>query len=313
MHATSVGIALAAYRPEPLTFAEQLRSIQKQTFRDWICVMTFDSPLAELASAPGLAPFREDPRFRWVENPQRLGHKKNFERAIQLALAEGVDAIGCSDQDDVWYPAKIARSVEALRKAGPLSLVHTDMHVLGPDGRIGAQTAWELERRGVQHVSPRDLLVRNVVAGCAMLMDAELVRRFPVIPEGAAYHDHWYALVASVHGGVHAIHEPLYAYRQHAENVLGVTPFPGIFATGEHNGIGKIARKCLSGWRFSQALEQAARQAGLPLPDENSHAARFLALGISRLKDDPALARACFARSFGKILGNLEDLLHGRS
>ena len=51
------------------------------------------------------------------------------------------------------------------------------------------------------------------------------------IPAEFEYHDHWLAVVASVHGGVHAVHEPLVRYRQHGGNVVGVTPYPGFLVS----------------------------------------------------------------------------------
>src|SRR5687768_1758619 len=106
-----VGIALAAYKPPTEVFEEQLKSIQDQTYTNWVCVMTFDSSLEETLASPKIAVFKKDSRFIWLENPVRLGHKKNFERAIQETLRHSVDAIACSDQDDVWYLNKIENCV----------------------------------------------------------------------------------------------------------------------------------------------------------------------------------------------------------
>src|SRR5262249_13445241 len=130
---TRIGIALAAYRPRPDYFAEQLASIVAQTFRDWICVITFDSPMAETRAHPLIRPFAEDSRFVWMENETRLGARDNFGKAIQTVLGLGVDAIACSDQDDRWYPDKLATEGDALRRAPSMSIVHCDMHLLYDD------------------------------------------------------------------------------------------------------------------------------------------------------------------------------------
>ncbi|MCM2279299.1 MAG: hypothetical protein NDJ89_14585 [Oligoflexia bacterium] len=301
-----LGIALAAYRPEPGILAAQLDSIRQQDFSDWICVITCDSPLSAFINNPALASAREDARFKWLENPNRLGPRKNFERAIQEVLKLGVDAICCSDQDDIWYPNKLSASVRALEQAPPLSLVHCDMHAL-QDGQTSRETVWEMERRGVRNTQPHHLMVRNVVAGCAMMFDPELARRYPVIPEGVDYHDHWYALCAAFHGGVHPLPEPLYAYRQHEANQLGITPFQGILEdSGKDHS---ILSKCEDRYRWSCAVIKGAIAGGLPVTSAQrllflfrwDLGLLFLALGFRHLRSDPALSRACIARAVGKF------------
>ena len=314
MQIKRVAIALAAYEPNVKFFAEQLKSIQDQSFTGWICVLTLDSPLASLRSEAALAHYFADSRFVWIENPMRLGHKRNFEKAIQLCLERGVDAIGCSDQDDVWYSEKLAKSVAALEKAGPLSLVHCDMHIM-KEREIESQTAWQIEKRGVHNTYPEHLFVRNVVAGCSMLIDAELVRRFPRIPEAADYHDHWYALVASFYGGVHPIRQPLFAYRQHEVNVVGMTPYRGLFWMPKTSA-GGVLEKVQRCWSRSHELALAAKEEGLPLTSKQIRAfvfrkdlgASLFFLGLKSIGSDQALARACFARAAGKPLSLVHSM-----
>ena len=307
-----VGIALAAYQPEPRFLAEQLHSIQVQSFRDWACVITSDSPLKPIIKNQLIAPFRLDSRFIWVENRTRLGYPKNFERAMQLTLNHGVDAVACSDQDDVWYKEKLAVSVERLEKAGRLSLVHCDMHAL-QDGKVVDGSVWESEMRGVRNATAIHLLIRNVVSGCGMLIDAELVRRFPEIPEEAKYHDYWYALVASLYGGVHAISQPLYAWRQHGSNVLGLREPRTPFMPPMEKNIFDFLQKVKAHWLRRRAFALAARRAGLPLSgwrwnmflNPVDFGFSILILGLYYHRKDPTLSRACFSCGVGKILNFL--------
>lgn len=304
-----VGIALAAYQPKIDFFVEQLRSIQAQTFEEWVCVITFDSPLAEVLVDSRIRSLKEDHRFVFLENRERLGPKKNFERAIQLALNYGVDAIACSDQDDIWYPEKLKVSVDELNRVGRGSLIHCDMHLL-VDGEVHEKTGWDIERRGIYNTKTKHLLVRNVVSGCAMLFDVELARKFPVIPDEVEFHDHWYALVASKHGGVYPIDQPLYLYRQHGANEVGVSPFVGRFAMQQKLGFVKIVKKCQKGWIKSKALATALKKTGLVLSIcEKLIFLRQIDLGFGLFLmssmnyfGDPPLARAAFIRAIGKFV-----------
>ena len=304
----TIGIALAAYRPNPEYFSAQLKSIQDQTFLRWTCYITSDSPLEEIFNSELLEPFRKDPRFVWSENEVRLGHKKNFERAMRLS-ADTADAVAPSDQDDIWYPEKLETCRAALESGGALSLVHSDMHVLQGATRL-SETAWMIEKRGVWNCSPAELLVRNVVAGCGLLIDSELVKRFWVIPHGAEYHDHWFALVAASHGGIFPISTPLYEYRQHGANTVGVTPFPGTFAEITKYRFSALIEKCRATERKSAELFRAADTLHLPLGNlariivgsRYDFGLGYFFLGLRAFfSKDRALARACFARAFGKL------------
>jgi glycosyltransferase involved in cell wall biosynthesis len=311
-----VGIALAAYRPRNKYFVKQLESIENQTHQNWICVITCDSPLEAVFQAPAIQRFRNHPRFLWFENENRLGCKKNFERAIQLCLKENVQAVACSDQDDVWYPEKIALSVKELRKRPALSLVHTDMNVLvmrGSEEVVLPETLWKIESRGVEHSNPIHFLIRDTASGAAMLFDAELARLHSVIPDEFEFHDAWYAFLAAAYGGVYPIRKPLYAYRQHSRNVLGVTPFKGVFHSEPGNRLKDILLKCRQKYFLSRGMAVAALRDKVPLPPKAGWifispldlGLGFFVIGIvysiGRNRDIP-LVRAAWARAIGKLL-----------
>ncbi len=208
-----VGIALAAYRPDPEHFKLQLLSIQAQTFGNWICVITFDSDIVN----PGIT----DSRFYFIQNKNRLGHVKNFEYASQkcLSISPDIKYIAFSDQDDIWYPKKLQTLVQTLESEPLFSGVHSNMNLLFSDG--SRSDGWEYEGRKVLALDTFDLCLRNVCTGAASLFNANLFRQFPLIPKEWKDHDHWYAALAMIHGRLIPISEPLYDYRQHSSNVIG--------------------------------------------------------------------------------------------
>jgi hypothetical protein len=304
-----IGIALAAYEPDPIFFVEQLQSIQNQTFTNWICVITFDSPMKKVMDRAELEPFKKDPRFSFFENPVRLGHKKNFERSLNEILKHSVDAIAFSDQDDVWYPDKLTVCAQRLAECPPMSLVHSDMHVFMGKENL-SKTAWQIERRGVRNVKQHHLLVRNVVAGCSILMDANLGQKFSVVPDGAPFHDHWYALVSSSLGVVEPIYQPLYAYRQHENNVLAVKPYRGLFRFKENRDPPSLVKKMMGSFLDSRHFAKSSDESGLKLTwiskflffNSWDCGLSLMILGAQKLIGDQPLARACWARSCGKLM-----------
>ncbi|MGK5085039.1 hypothetical protein WDW37_17255 [Bdellovibrionota bacterium FG-1] len=311
---TQVGIALAAYQPDPEIFAQQLKSIQDQTWTQWICAITLDSPLAPLKKSDALAPFFADPRFVWFKNPVRLGHRANFGKALEVLLAQEptsqkfMDAIAFSDQDDIWYPQKLATLIQELSKHPAFSLVHCDMHTLEPSG-LCEQSVWKTETRGIQFSQLQHLLLRNVVTGCTTLFDADLARKYPKIPPETEYHDHWFALLASAQGGVFAVPQALVAYRQHQTNVVGVSRFDGLFHVSSFENLKIWREKCKKGWQKTFRLLTALEREGIHLKgwkrlvfQSHDYGLGLLLLGLGKIFSDRPLARAYLIRGVGKGL-----------
>ncbi len=268
----NIGIALAVFKPDTDLFFAQLESIQSQSFEKWACIVTFDSPLDQIWDNPGFARFRKDSRFHWIQNSTCLGVKQNFQFAACTALKLNIDTLAFSDQDDIWYPEKLEILRHTLLERPPLSLVHSDMHLLfGKDTNLNlidpSTTGWKIEKRGVKQCSLEHLLIRNCVAGAALLMDAELWRRYPQIPEQVPFHDHWAAILAAAHQGITAINKPLYAYRQHSANTLGITPYAGRFSFKKSDQTLGIIGTAVSRYKSSKALAFAIEKSGITTHD----------------------------------------------
>jgi hypothetical protein len=303
-----VGIALAVYRPNIVDFCAQLKSIRNQSYTNWFCVLTADSPLAELGNQPELKDFFDDSRFFWNENPARLGFKHNFSHAMQIVLEKGARYIACSDQDDLWYQEKLETCVKAIVTKPAMSIVHSDMDLI-VDGKPWPESAWAVEKRGIHNVSPSYFFIRNVATGASMLMDSELARKYPIIPDNIEFHDYWYALVASFHGGVHPIPKRLYAYRQHRENVVGIVAYLGLLGASSWKSWFQLPQRSKKAWRKTRDLAMNCEKLGLPLTPAQKFTflwpydlgVGLFAFGIKSVFTDRPVARDCFIRSLGKF------------
>ena len=218
----TVGIALAAYQPNPEWLAEQLESIVAQTHTEWICIITMDSPLRDIAEHSRIRPFITDPRFTWIENGEQLGVRKNFEKAIALATAKNMDAIAFSDQDDIWLPEKLSVSLAELTKTGPMSLVNADAYLF-VDDLVLSDTLHSLHRIVSKKLAIEEVIIYPSVSGFTVVADARLTQRYPTIPEPMRFHDHWFSVVATAHQGITRISLPLALYRQHENNAIGIS------------------------------------------------------------------------------------------
>jgi SAM-dependent methyltransferase/glycosyltransferase involved in cell wall biosynthesis len=208
---------MATYNPAADLLVQQMESLVAQIHQNWICLVSDD------ASAPAL--FREverlaerDSRFRVERNPVRLGPYRNFERCLERVPPEARYVAFC-DQDDLWYPDKLSACLAEFRPE--TTLVYCDMHIVDRKGGHLADTYWT--DRTNNYTDFPTLAFANTVTGAASVFRADLlnlVLPFPY-PIGDAYHDHWIAMAALAQGRLGYVNRPLYAYRQHAANVVG--------------------------------------------------------------------------------------------
>jgi len=211
-----IAICMGTFDPDPALFATQVESLRAQTDPRWLCVVSDDcsSPerFAHLEQIIG-----DDERFVVWRSERRLGFYRNFERALRMAPAEA-ELLALCDQDDRWFPEKLATLRAAL---GTASLVYSDQRLVDADGRVLRETLWKGRRNN--HTDLASLLVANSITGAATLFRrevAELALPFPDSP-GLQFHDHWLGLVALAAGDVAYVSRPLYDYVQHPGAVFG--------------------------------------------------------------------------------------------
>jgi glycosyltransferase involved in cell wall biosynthesis len=227
MHPATLSVAMCTYNGAPYLRA-QLDSIAGQTRPpDELVVCddgSTDGTLAILEGFAAAAPFP----VRIHVNPTQLGTPRNFERAIGLATGA---VIALADQDDVWYPPKLARLEQEFARSARIGLAFSDAEVvddgLRPAGYRLSQAlrAFERHRRLIARGRLFEALVRdNLVTGCTAAFRADYKDLVLPVPTACA-HDSWAALVIAAVAEVARIDAPLLAYRQHAGNQSGLARF----------------------------------------------------------------------------------------
>lgn len=204
---------LAAYDPNPELFARQIESLRAQTVTHWQCVISVDGDdtvvrrvLHEVASG--------DDRFRVIADGTRLGFYLNFERGLAAVDADAAWVALC-DQDDHWYPEKLATLVPHLEHAALVS--GQARLVTYPEGATTGHT----ERRDL---GPVMTVLNNQFTGSLCVLRGDLAVRsipFPRMSTRAAAHDHWIAVLAGVSGGTRIVDTVVQDYVQHDSNVFG--------------------------------------------------------------------------------------------
>jgi len=165
-----------------------------------------------------------------ARNARNLGVVRNFEKASKLLLDE-VDVVFFSDQDDRWFPNKLATVMDVFASDPEAGLVHCDAELVDSEGRprgmrlFAALLITDRERLDVAAGRAyRAYIRRNLVTGAGCASRANVLAQAMPFSE-LMVHDEWVAFVASVTSQVRMLDEPLMEYRLHPSNIVGL-PLP---------------------------------------------------------------------------------------
>ncbi|HGD4739225.1 TPA: glycosyltransferase family 2 protein [Streptococcus agalactiae] len=213
-----VNILMATYNGEKF-LAQQIESIQKQTFKEWNLLIRDDGSSDKTCDI--IRNFTaKDSRIRFINENEHhnLGVIKSFFTLVNYEVA---DFYFFSDQDDVWLPEKLSVSLEAAKhKASDVPLlVYTDLKVVNQELNILQDS---MIRAQSHHANTTLLpeLTENTVTGGTMMINHALAEKW-FIPNDILMHDWFLALLAASLGEIIYLDLPTQLYRQHDNNVLG--------------------------------------------------------------------------------------------
>ncbi|WP_371170998.1 glycosyltransferase [Aliiroseovarius sp. 2305UL8-7] len=273
-----VTILLATYNGA-LNLAEQLNSIENQTYRNWSILISDDGSTDDTRAIANQFADKGH-KVTVLDGPQN-GAAANFmsliERLPNHAVANSWAAF--CDQDDVWLPKKLERAVTMLKAADP------GRPALFCSRTLITDEALEGRRLSAPRPRPlgfRNALVQNVAAGNTIVLNqpgAHLLAGAAHEANEVVIHDWWAYQIMSGAGG-QLIHddEPALLYRQHQVNQIGANDSKrakakriAMLLSGTYtkwNKINVAAMRC-SAHRFSDenrgVLEDFASLHDLPL------------------------------------------------
>jgi len=203
---TRVSIAMATFNGERF-LREQLDSFTRQLrLPDELVVCDDQSADGTVAIVEEFALTSPFP-VHIHRNSQRLGYSWNFEGAISRTSG---DLIFISDQDDVWFPEKIATVLETMGKAGRPVVTVNDQRIVDADGRGGRRTIFLNSRRA-------GFADTELIAGSCTALPRSLLPVVLPFPAGVPY-DSWIGAVADSLGIKRLIEQSLQDFRRHQAN-----------------------------------------------------------------------------------------------
>ena len=216
-----VDILLATYNGEKY-LKELIDSILNQTYKNIKLIISDDC--SKDSTRKILEEYeKQDERVEVYYQPQNLGYVKNFEFLLKQVKS---NLYMLADQDDVWLPEKIEKSVETLKREnadlvfGDLEVVDKDLKTIYPS----FNDFMLLSRKIKKYIKSYKLnYLYNCVTGCTVIAKSKFISKLLPIPANSKYfiHDHWLGIMMSIYGKVAYMPEKYIKYRQHGNNQVG--------------------------------------------------------------------------------------------
>ncbi len=201
-----ISVCLTTYNGENYII-EQLESILHQLSEmDEVIVSDDGSTDNTLAIIENL----QDKRIVILKHERAGGVVSNMENALKHARG---NIIFLADQDDVWLPEKVERSLVALRDA---QLVISDCYVT--DGELNVIHD-SFFKKNSSNRNKFIALIKNPYLGCCMAFNKSLLDIALPFPKDIPMHDIWLGNVAAFKKSVLFIPDKLIYYRRHDMNV----------------------------------------------------------------------------------------------
>lgn len=212
-----ISIAMATYNGAKY-IREQIDSILIQTVQDIELVICDDCSTDETWQILNEYEERES-RVHIFRNEINLGFKKNFEKVISLCKG---DYIALSDQDDIWSDNHLEVLLKGMEKnvllvCGRPLFVDENNQVLSSRYDYLKMNCPPMVNEDVaMHI----LLGESNYQGASMLIKKEFFEKALPIPEGANFHDSWFAVLSCFIGGIKYIENPpIMRYRRSVDSL----------------------------------------------------------------------------------------------
>lgn len=217
----NIDILLATYNGEKY-LKEQIDSILNQTYKNIRLIISDDCSTDDTKNILNKYE-KKDNRIKVFYQEKNLGYIKNFE--FLLTKVESKFYM-LSDQDDVWLPQKVEKSLEKIQKENA-DMVFSDLEVVDSDLKTVYNSFNDfmlLTRKINKYIDSYKLnYLYNCVTGCTIISKKQFIKYILPIPSihKEVAHDYWMALMVSLNGKMSYMPERYIKYRQHGNNQIG--------------------------------------------------------------------------------------------
>ena len=222
----TVSVIMPAYNAEA-TIQASIDSVLDQTFPNWELLVIDDgsqdaTPLIAKDAAD------KDPRVRLIANECNMGVAATRNNGIAHAQGQWIAFL---DSDDLWHKDKLTKQLAYMSKAGSVVSYTATAYIYE-----GTNSSFIL--RAQQELTYRDLLKRNLMSCSSVIVERELVKRYP-FPQGNMHEDYavWLKILKETECA-HGINKPLLTYRANRASKSGKLLLSGIMIYHTYRNVG---------------------------------------------------------------------------
>lgn len=216
-----IDVLLATYNGEKY-IKQQIESILSQTYKNIRLIISDDCSTDNTINI--LKEYEEkDNRIKLYIQSKNLGVVKNIEFLLEKVENE---LYMLSDQDDVWLPEKIEKSMQTLKNSDA-DLVFGDLEVVDEELNTIYTSFGDfmlLNKKIQKYIDTNRInYLYNCVTGCTILSKKKFIEKILPFPTMSKYliHDYWLGLIISFNGKLAYMPEKYIKYRQHGNNEVG--------------------------------------------------------------------------------------------
>lgn len=206
-----VSVITPVYRGERFV-SQAVQSVLDQTYPNIELIIVNDG--SPDRSREILAPLLGLPKVRYVEQ-KNAGVAAARNTGLRLARGEFIALV---DQDDLWYPQKLALQIDCFRRKPALGLVHGDVSYIDDAGRPLPRDPYF--PANVSGRCLRQLFCGNPVMTCSVLFTRAAVERVGGFDDAIRFsddYDLWLRMAAAGYEFAY-IDRPIAKYRLHGAN-----------------------------------------------------------------------------------------------
>ena len=225
-----ISVAMAVYNGEKY-IVEQLDSLKNQSTQPDEIIICDDGSVDGTCSI--IETYRkENPELpiSLFKNEKNVGYRLNFKNA--LAKTSG-DYIFLCDQDDIWFENKIHDMIQIMRTNKKIRVLASSFVYMDQDGRqYSTKPIWGMSNNNlyIRPVKENDLVcipfddyfTRNFFQGTSLLIRKEIKDEIVKHFTDRIHHDWLINLTGAKYNGMYFWNVPLFAYRIHEKNAVGI-------------------------------------------------------------------------------------------
>lgn len=211
-----ISVAMTTYNGAKY-IEKQIDSILNQTIQDFELVVCDDGSTDDTISI--LEDYsQKDGRIHVYLNEHNLGFKKNFEKTIKKAKG---NYVALCDQDDIWLPDHLEMLLNEMKDntqvvCGKPIFVNENNEELPDKYDYFLMYRYPTTNKDTaRHI----FLGRSTYQGASMLIRKSFFDKALPIPDGAFYHDSWFAILACFMDGFVFVDKPTMRYRRFSDSV----------------------------------------------------------------------------------------------